>query len=78
VNGEPVEVGLDDLLDAADEPLTSEPDPHALTRTRHPWGVAWACACGRWEAVSTGRASALFVQGDYRRHRHVEETAGRG
>lgn len=60
------------------EPLVSEPDPHALTRTPHSWGTAWTCACGRWEAVATGRASTAFAEGDYRRHRAAEEVASRG
>jgi hypothetical protein len=53
-------------------------DPHAVTRTPHPWGVAWQCACGRWEGAATGRGSAVFVEGDYRRHRAEEEAAARG
>jgi hypothetical protein len=51
-------------------------DPHAVTRTPHPWGVHWTCACGQWEGVATGRGSAAFVQGDYARHRHEQECSG--
>jgi hypothetical protein len=63
---DPVDVGLDELLAAA-------VDPHEATRTEYPWGVAWTCTCGRWEAVATGPSSAGFAERDYRRHVHDEE-----
>jgi hypothetical protein len=68
---EPVEVGLDDLLDATDT-------THEVTRTPHPWGVAWACACGRWEGVATGPSSAAFCERDHDRHVRDEEAGARG
>jgi hypothetical protein len=43
-------------------------DPHAITRTEYPWGVAWACACGGWEAVATGPSSAAWAERDHARH----------
>lgn len=48
--------------------LLDPPDPHAVTRTEYPWGVAAVCACGRWEGVATGPSSARWVVDDYRRH----------
>jgi hypothetical protein len=53
-------------------------DPHALVRTPYPWGVAWVCACGRWEGVATGLRSAAWCEADYGRHRHDEEAAAGG
>jgi hypothetical protein len=58
LNGEPVEGGLLDL-----------PDPHALTRTEHPWGIALTCACGQWECAVTGPSSADWARRDHQRHR---------
>lgn len=52
-------------------------DPHAITRTPYPWGVAWVCACGRWEGVATGPRSAAWCEADYGRHRADEEAAAR-
>ncbi len=53
-------------------------DPHALTTKPYPWGVAWTCACGRWEAVATGPSSAGFAERSYARHRAEEEAGARG
>jgi hypothetical protein len=58
LNGEPVE---GELLDP--------PDPHALTRTEHPWGIALSCACGQWECAVTGPSSADWARRDHQRHR---------
>ncbi len=60
------------------EPVVVDEDPHALTTKPYPWGVAWTCACGRWEAVATGPSSAGFAERSYARHRAEEETAARG
>jgi hypothetical protein len=45
------------------------PDPHALTRTEYPWGIALVCACGQWECVVTGPSSADWARRDHQRHR---------
>lgn len=62
----------------AAEVLTSEPDPHAVIRRPYPWGVAWTCACGRWEAVATGPSSAAWAGADHARHARDEEAGARG
>lgn len=49
------------------EPLDAE-NPHAVTRTEYPWGIAVVCACGRWECVVTGPSSAAWAEADHRRH----------
>ncbi len=53
-------------------------DPHAITRKPYEWGDAWTCACGRWEAVTTGPSSARWAGADYARHRSDEEAGARG
>jgi hypothetical protein len=45
------------------------PDPHALTRTEYPWGIAVVCACGKWECAVTGPSSAEWARRDHERHR---------
>jgi hypothetical protein len=45
------------------------PDPHALTSTGYPWGIAVVCACGQWECAVTGPASAAWARRDHERHR---------
>lgn len=59
---------------AGQEPVE---DAHAITRTPYPWGVAWVCACGRWEGVATGPRSAAWCEADYGRHRADEDAAAR-
>jgi hypothetical protein len=53
-------------------------DPHAITRTEYPSGVAWACACGRWEGFATGPSSARWAGADHARHVRAEEAGARG
>ncbi len=60
------------------ELLVHDLDPHAVTRTPYPWGVAWVCACGRWEAVATGPSSAAWAGADHRRHVRDEQSGVRG
>jgi hypothetical protein len=65
-------VDLDSIRDAV-EPVEGElllpADPHALTRTEYPWGVAVVCACGQWECIVTGPCSADWARRDHERHR---------
>lgn len=60
------------------EDLQAKEDPHAVTTTPYPWGIAWTCACGRWEAVATGPSSAGWAGADHRRHVADEDTGARG
>jgi hypothetical protein len=43
-------------------------DPHAITRTDYPSGTSWVCACGGWEAFTTGPSSTAWAGADHRRH----------
>jgi hypothetical protein len=69
---------LDDLVVTIEVRIPEELDPHAITRTEYPWGVAWRCACGRWEAVATGPSSAAYAERDHTRHVRDEEAGTRG
>lgn len=60
------------------EVLPAAIGPHAVARIEHEWGVAWTCACGRWEAVATGPSSAAWAGADHRRHVRDEEAGTRG
>jgi hypothetical protein len=65
-----------------DDPLDGEVvellTAHAITRTEYPWGVAWTCACGRWEGVATGPSSARWAGADHARHVRDEDAGTRG
>jgi hypothetical protein len=49
-------------------PAVEPAGEHTVTRTEWPWGVAWSCSCGQWEAVATGPSSARWAGDDHRRH----------
>lgn len=52
-------------------------DPHELRRTEYPGhGVLRSCACGRWEAITTGPASAAWATRDHERHLAEVRVAG--
>jgi hypothetical protein len=62
----PSAVEVEEVLGVVDGKL---PDPHAVTRTEYPWGIAVVCACGQWECVVTGPSSADWARRDHERHR---------
>ncbi len=69
---------VDGELVPVERPAEDGVDPHAVLRIEYPWGVAWTCACGRWEAVATGPSSAAWAGADHARHVRDEEAGSRG
>lgn len=72
----PIVCACGSFLADCDHPVP--PDQHAITRTPYRWGVAWVCACGRWEGVATGPSSAAWCERSYTQHRAEEEAVTRG
>jgi hypothetical protein len=68
----------DEVVEVLGAEVVEQLDPHAITTTEYPSGVAWACACGRWEGFATGPSSARWAGADHARHVRDEEAGARG